>query len=406
MNGRFTSEPSAYMARIKNVGWTVGTYCNAACSHCYSARPRQGVRQQLTADDIDRIVGQLVHLQVATVNIGGNEPIFTHGPDPSLSLLPYLITQLDEAGLAVGFTTNGTTFECLDRQYPDALRRVDDLDFSLDWPDAKRHDETRRAPLYHTVIRSLRRARELQIPASMVICATTDNFTPDTLDEFLQLCEEMGCELRFNLLKPVEPRLLAQMPSPEQVYKGFAHLYRRAECVAQCESFLTSFAGAGSQTCPCGTSSFRIGLKTADGRVPITPCVYLNDFATGDLLSEDVFDILSSPAFRRIRFRNETLPSACREADCRFAEKCRGGCAARAYFTSGTIDAPDPYCPLEYLAAGAQAPILEAKQNRQPTRTRVHEDYLCTWIGAPATVTEPQANRRPASRDFEEVYTP
>lgn len=159
MSGQFISEMPAGTTRIKNVGWTVGNYCNAACSHCYSARSRQGTREQLTEADIDRIVGQLVRLQVETVNIGGNEPVYTHGPDPSVSLLPCLITRLDEAGFAVGITTNGTTFAYLDRHYPEALERVDDLDFSLDWPTAEQHDETRKAPLYETVVHSLQPVR-------------------------------------------------------------------------------------------------------------------------------------------------------------------------------------------------------------------------------------------------------
>ena len=383
MSGQSISESPAGAIRIKNVGWTVGNYCNAACSHCYSARPRQGTREQLREADIDRIVGQLARLQVETVNIGGNEPIYTHGPDPSDSLLPYLIKRLDEAGFAVGITTNGTTFAYLDRHHPEALERVDDLDFSLDWPMAERHDETRKAPLYETVVHSLQRARAMEIPASAVVCATTENFTPETLTKFLDLCANLGCELRFNLLKPVEPWLRELMPRPEQVFAGFAHLHTRSECVAQCESILTPFAGTGSQGCPCGTSSFRIGLKTADGRVPITPCVYLNNFSTGDLLREDVFDILASPAFDRIRRRNAEIPAACREADCRFVEQCRGGCAARTYFVVGTIDAPDPYCPLQFLAHGGQAPELPIVPNGRPARVRVHDDYLCTWIGAP-----------------------
>jgi radical SAM protein with 4Fe4S-binding SPASM domain len=124
----------------------------------------------------------------------------------------------------------------------------------------------------------------------------------------------------------------------------------------------------------------------ADGRVPITPCVYLHNLSTGDLLREDVFDILASPAFDRLRRRNAEIPTACREADCRFAEQCRGGCAARTYFIAGTIDAPDPYCPLRFLDLGGQIPALPIVPNGRPGRVRVHEDYLCTWIGAPAAV--------------------
>ena len=56
---------------------------------------------------IDRIVDQLARLGVKTVNLGGNEPIFTNGIKIADTLLPYIIESLDDAGIIVGLTTSG-----------------------------------------------------------------------------------------------------------------------------------------------------------------------------------------------------------------------------------------------------------------------------------------------------------
>src|SRR3989338_9149271 len=72
---------------IRNVGWTIGNYCNARCKHCYSWKVRRG-KDDLHNGEVDRVVQQLVNLGVETLNLGGNEPIFTNGPNLEDSVLP------------------------------------------------------------------------------------------------------------------------------------------------------------------------------------------------------------------------------------------------------------------------------------------------------------------------------
>ena len=63
----------------------------------------------MTPEIVDRIIYQLAKNNVETINLGGNEPIFTDGPDASKSLLPYIIERLDSYGLSAGITTGGST---------------------------------------------------------------------------------------------------------------------------------------------------------------------------------------------------------------------------------------------------------------------------------------------------------
>lgn len=56
----------------------------------------------ITVEMIEKVIYQISKLKVETVNLGGNEPIFTNGINPKDSLLPYIITRLVEEGYKVG----------------------------------------------------------------------------------------------------------------------------------------------------------------------------------------------------------------------------------------------------------------------------------------------------------------
>lgn len=78
---------------IKNIGWTLGNDCPCKCKHCYSFSVRQK-RQNLTKEIVDRVIEQIEKLNVETVNLGGNEPIFTNVLDVKKSMLPYILKEL------------------------------------------------------------------------------------------------------------------------------------------------------------------------------------------------------------------------------------------------------------------------------------------------------------------------
>ena len=366
----------------KNIGWSVGSHCNARCGHCYSWKIRRGNAAYLTEADVERVISQLVSLGVETVNLGGNEPIYTHGPDIQRTILPLVIRSLREAGLPVGLTTNGVTFTYLERRHPDVLGLLNDIDFSLDSPFAAEHDANRGVPLYTQTVQAITRCREMGIDCSIVTCGMKGNFDRGHLGGFLALCKALDAELRINLLKPVERTLLAEMPSAAQFYDGFAYLMQHTDCTTLGEACITAFTGTGMRGCPCGSSSFRINAKTPQGRIPVSPCVYLHDFQTGDLLRDDIHDIVRSPEFELFRRRDRELPRACRDADCEYLDICRGGCLARTYLVHGDVEARDPYCPLDHVRATGHAPDLPvAPAVGRPGEVRVHDNYLCTWIG-------------------------
>ena len=146
---------------------------------------------------------------------------------------------------------------------------------------------------------------------------------------------------------------------------------------------VTNYEHAGG--CPCGRTSFRIHSITPDGKIPVSPCVYLHDYKSGDLMKDELVDVIRSPQFQTFRRRNahpEVIPGC---NDCDLIEKCRGGCASRSYLHhvhrtgERNLFVKDPYCPKDYRPMGVFPQNPEINKNI----TLVHKDYLCTWIGKP-----------------------
>lgn len=374
---------------IENIGWTLGNDCPYRCTHCYSMSARRK-GMNLERPMIDRIVSQLAALDVKTVNLGGNEPIFTNGVDVRASLLPYIIESLHEAGIVVGLTTSGITLLKLEQHYSHVIPLLNDIDVSLDSPDPAEHNRNRGASLYGQALKALDLCTRYGIDHTIIMCAMTWNFTRDHVDRVLEIARDHDAHIRINPLKPVQREHMAVLPDARMFYEGFSRLMNACEQVDLGEPLLATAAAHPGKGCPCGRTSFRIHSITPDGRVPVSPCVYLHDFKVGDLLRDDLADIVESPEFRSFRRRNGNPEYVDGCAGCEHIETCRGGCAARSYlhglYETGrrSLFHKDPYCIVDARAEmGDEFPSFPQHPHVPQDKVMVHRDYLCTWIGDP-----------------------
>jgi len=369
---------------VRHVGWSLGNYCNARCAHCYSWQVRQSPRV-LTRADVDRILGELVRTGVRTANLGGNEPLFTDGPDPRRTLLPYIVERLAAAGITVGITTNGTTARWMARHAPEAFDHVAEWHMSVDSPFPAEHDANRGGNYFELVQRAMGEARRRGATISLAYCVMKGNCSDAHADALLDLAAREGVELRVNTLKPTDPHHGELMPSAREVFAFYGRLVRRSEPLVVGESVLAGRWGLPSEGCPCGTTSLRIHSITDDGRVPVSPCVFLHDLAVGDLLTQSLDELTATAPFQAMRARREDLPAPCRARACGRETTCRAGCAARTLLVTGTLDAQDPYCPADAPDAEV-AEALPCAVVVRPERIRVHERYLCTFVARPREV--------------------
>ena len=198
----------------------------------------------------------------------------------------------------------------------------------------------------------------------------------------LEVAREYDAEIRINPLKPTENHHKNLFQTTEQFYSTFNYLIKNTNPVVLGEPLLAASCNYRGDGCPCGITSMRINSKTPEGKVPVTPCVYLHAFKFGDLLTQDIFEIVNSEPFQTMRKRNKKIPRQCKNLDCEFIDSCRGGCAARAFLINGTVESPDPYCIKIAQAKGIAIPEFP-KKSPYHEGVRVHENYLCTYIGKP-----------------------
>jgi len=373
-------------ATIRNIGWTLGNDCPYRCTHCYSMNARQK-GADMSVEMIDRIVDQLSLNGVETVNLGGNEPLFTNGANPRLTLLPYVIDRLVGAGITVGLTTSGITIVRLYRDHRAAFDMLNDVDVSFDSPDRVEHNRNRGASIYGEAIEALEICQRHDKPHTIIMCAMNWNFTLRNIEALVDLARRYDANVRINPIKPVQPQHMESALPPEMYYAGFSRLLELCRPIDLGEppiAAVTDFAGA--RRCPCGRTSFRIHSITPDGKVHVSPCVYLHDYkAPLDLLERDLADIIRSPQFRVFRQRNANPDGVAGCAGCAKLAQCGGGCAGRSYLYAlhrkgeRTFKARDPYCPVR---EAPHVPFPQQPELLADTRL-VHMDYLCTWIGKP-----------------------
>jgi len=382
-------ELDEYPVAIENIGWTIGNDCPYRCNHCYSMSARRK-GMDLEPWMIDKIINQLLRLNVKTVNLGGNEPIFTSGLDVNKTLLPYIIESLVQNHIDVGLTTSGISLIHLQRNFPGTIPLLNDIDISFDSPFEDEHNKNRGASLYQSALKALRICQEYDIDRTIIMAAMSWNFSQKHIDGILELARVYSANIRVNPLKPVQTKHMEIMLTTESFYDGLSYLMSKCDQIDLGEPILASACSHPGQGCPCGRTSFRIHSITPDGKVPVSPCVYLHDYKVGDLLADDIFEIIHSHQFRSFRRRvaNPQYVKGCK--DCGYLSTCRGGCAARSYLinlhTTGnhSLFVKDPYCLRDYeeaaengLPAFPQHPVLPND------RILVHRNYLCTWIGKP-----------------------
>jgi radical SAM protein with 4Fe4S-binding SPASM domain len=295
---------------------------------------------------------------VRVVNLGTGEcglhPQFTH-----------ILEELLMSAIAVGLTTNGYTALSLS---DDLLRKLNDVDFSLDFPDRDTHNSFRGSGVFESVLKGIARCRRLNVEASIVMTLMSINCRH--LPGMIRLARRLNTNLRINIYKPVATRRFVM--GFEDFWTSVRVLADEADWMSCSEPIIRAFVRPSSATdfrLPCGETSLRV---TPEGA--LVPCVYLRpddgfSLALGTLEAGETATLEQTiRAFHRV-------PSRC--TGCSHVSACHGGCAARRFF-SGGLDVPDEYCPVgqwdQNQTIGVNWVLPESKPNL------VHSDYLCTTI--------------------------
>jgi len=320
--------------------------CNFRCKHCYSNR------KKIYYIGFEKIRDLCDSLPINSINFGTGES----GLHPEFrKILAYVASK----GIKTSLTTNGYTPSLLSDE---ELKLLNDIDFSLDFPNPKDQIAFRQNKYaFDWVADGIERCKKLGMTVSLAATLMKDNAS--CLDSLLKLSKEKDCFLRINIYKPVHTKKYCM--DYDAFWKKIDELFKKSYLVSCSEPIINAALNRRIDT-GCGKNSFRI---KPNGKV--VPCVYLND---SDITLSKLIEKGESVLKKKFDFPS---PENC--SKCLKFKICGGGCIARRFYGPG-IAMPDEFC---FYSHNMQKPVLKPDWYKGSSDDFVHSDYLCTLIVKP-----------------------
>ena len=320
--------------------------CNLNCPHCYSRRSQT---HTLTFEEYKSILNTV---SVTSINFGTGE----NGLNPDFKRILDLTYK---RGIPHSLTSNGYTIVHLDAEH---LRRMNDIDISLEFPTEEKQSAFRGKDSWSTAISALEYCQSLGITVSIAMCLMNINYKD--IVQFKELMRKYNVFLRVNIYKPVNTDKYSL--SYEQFWEAITNIYKEFRVMSCSEPIVNAVLGikrsANEMKEGCGKTSLRI---TPYGH--IVPCVYWKEspYTIGD------FEKIDENTFSEV----DMIPEDCQ--NCEYVYTCRGGCIGRRYYTG--INKPDVYCP--FLRGDKITLDCRPEDSySESSETFVHASYLCTII--------------------------
>ena len=348
-----TSDEAPYlgMDSINDVTIYLTHACNLECKHCYLSAGRP-LSNELSADDWLIILDKLRSLGVKYIYLLGGEPtlLVRRG-------LLRIISHAKDLGFYVSMSTNGTL---VNREVALQLRRagLDQVQVSIDGPNPAVNDVIRGVGSFDKAVKAVGVFREVGIAVSLSYTVIPDNAY--YVIDMVRLAERLGVPvltfirvqefgraldnglyLSDEMARRVVDDLLHIKTNVKLVLNGFRFsLSNIYEAYRKSRERLNALRIINYNTCPAGKSRFVID---SDGSVYGCELLMGKAFYEGNALRDDL-RIIWRDGFKSFRNRNYRDIKPCNT--CPMADLCNAGCPARAFSVFGSINSPDPYCPM------------------------------------------------------------
>lgn len=347
---------------IKKIGWGFGR-CNQFCKHCYNASSWRAPAHKFA---VLKAIADKICPHITDINYGTGE--FIVNPN-ALDLARYIHDAYRHVSQSV--TSNGSTIMLMPGR--DIKTLFHDVDISLDFPDAAKHNRFRGHPdAWSWSLGALHKLQNIDVPRTLVTCVTSLT-SDDDIKRLLNIALENEAFWRINWFRRAGRGGHALRITAGRAWDIMKMLSERAEFLVM-DSVFGTVLGIPAKPCSAGHSTCRIH----EGLI-VSPYPFLKGpkWNSGDIAQEAVTlrTVYESKPFSLLRQRK---PALC--ADCPLFAACRGGCATRAILHTD-INQPDDYCPMQ---AGLDiATLREYKPKIARQYDLVHDGYLCTTIVKP-----------------------
>jgi len=294
--------------------------CNLDCKFCFNKIHQR--KKELSTEEVKKVINNIVNSGIKAVRFTGGEPFLRKD-------LKVILKYAKSKGLYVILNTNGTF---IDEKNIKILNCIDDILVS-----------------FHNITNSseksklFRKIKKSNPDIFLRACTIAIRENIQNLEKFYAFFDKQEIDDWF-LLRPVpvpenrEPithrdvkELVEKILSLNKKYKVKTH-------IANTLPFCSYEPERVSQVCVGGRNDdghTRIVVDTKG----ITKPSYFIDKKLGNALKDSILDCWNSEYMKNVR-KLKLVPEQCKE--CRYAEKCRGGCRFAAKLANGTYDSLDP----------------------------------------------------------------
>jgi radical SAM protein with 4Fe4S-binding SPASM domain len=309
--------------------------CQLRCRHC-SQESRDSLGDELTLDEIKKLLDDLVAIGTFEINIGGGEPFLRED-------LVAVIAHARKLGINVSLSTSGLFVSRVVAKKI-AEMGLKKIRISFDGATEKSYDYFRGKGTYRRAIRGIKTLRELfDIPITIHTVLMKPN-----LGEILTIVravQKLKCNVwSVDFVKPVGSakslkQFLIDSDDAAQAMKTIKRLSETSSIKIVMPQFPYKAPKKGIYR---GFGCVGANLYTfISARGDVKPCTFVPEaFNSGNIRKMHIRDIWIQGE-GHLKFRELSGNETC--LNCEFYNSCRGGCRARAIY-EGMPDSIDPLC--------------------------------------------------------------
>ncbi len=335
--------------------------CNLRCTHCYVSSGDFVPENEMTRDDLYRLIDEARDLGVQRFYFTGGEPFMRRD---IFELIEYVCAESELVIL-----TNATFFnKSILARLTEVARRINgdatnnfeqprrlNVQISVDGPDAALHEMVRGPRTFRRTIQGIRDLVSIGLTPVISTAITTHNM--DRMPETTRMLGALGVKEHHILWLQERGRaydnddLLIPPAKVTQIMRELRMVAAEIGMVIDNETSLRVRVrgkhGRKTDLCNCGYESLDV---FSDGQV--YPCVWFSgapSLACGSVRERSLRDIwLNSPILQEIRANSVQHRDGCNECHLKFI--CGGGTNCSSYFDSlatrgkGSFQAAEPYC--------------------------------------------------------------
>ncbi|MFO0649706.1 MAG: radical SAM protein [Polyangiales bacterium] len=340
---------SAKRAMPTGVHLQVADRCNHACQHCYQI---QGLKGELSLDDVRRVLDDLAAEGVLTVNVSGGEATLRHD-------LVEILAHARARGFAVRLYTNAFL---IDEAYAERLAAIGlyEVHVSVYSAEPSEHDAATRVPgSFARTLAGIRAMRDRGM--RVVVKSPATVFSSEGAPAVERLARSLGCEFRASAsITPMEDGSLAPLDvaaSPEHLVA--TGLLRPWAPRGDITEERTGFLSTGS----CGVGKTGVVVLPNGDVLPCTD----TPIRLGNALEEGLSSTLRGDVAEMFRSLTWSDVHGCR--DCDLLPACHR-CHATALHEGGDYLGPYPsacgHALARYRASTGTLEILSPAADRAP----------------------------------------